>query len=137
MPSVISHDRVSLDFTDQKSRTKQSFIEETDVNTIMGRWRRTGVIEHLAKAEPRYGDFDTADDYLSAMQKVKDADSAFLELPAEVRAAVGNNPQGLLAYLADPANLERSRELGLVEPAPAEADPGPSSPDEGEPTPEG
>jgi len=59
MPSVISHDRVSLDFTDQKSRTKQSFIEETDVNTIMGRWRRTGVIEHLAKAEPRYGDFAT------------------------------------------------------------------------------
>lgn len=110
----------------EPSRTKQSFAEEANVNTIMARWHRTGVIEHLSKATPRYGDFATADDYQSACNKVLGAEHAFMELPAEIRARMGNNPGNLLLFLADPANLEEAQKLGLVEKSKPEAEPSPA-----------
>lgn len=118
-----------------KSRTKQSFRDECDVNTIMGTWRKTGQVAHLAKNPPRYGDFTTADDYLSACNKVLDAQSAFGELPAEIRARMHNSPAELLRFLADPENVEEARKLGLVEPA--EEEPAPAPAPEGEPEPAG
>ncbi len=107
--------RSALEFPDD-GRTKQSFADESDINTIMGHWRRTGHIEHLNKTAPRYGDFTNATDYLTAVNMVAEADEAFMALPAEVRARMNNSSAFLLGFLADPNNLDEAVQLGLVEP---------------------
>ena len=129
-----THDRVQLHFPEGEGRTKQSFKDECDVNQIMKRWQKTGEMNHLNNFSPTYGDFTNADDYLSATLKCKQAESDFDALSANIRNRMGNNPANLLAFMADPANLEEAVSLGLVQkpadppappaaPAPAPANP--------------
>lgn len=104
----------------ERSRTKQSFAEESDVNAIMRKYLATGIIEHQNREAPRYGDFTNADDYLSAVNRIKSADASFAALPAKVRDHVENDPAKLLALVFDPERREEAAELGLVEPMQAE-----------------
>lgn len=100
-------------------RTKQSFRDEADVNTIMSHWAKTGHIEHLATAEPHYGDFSNSTDYLSAINKCQEAEESFNDLPAEIRARMQNSPAVLLDFLSNPGNQAEAIALGLIEdPAP-------------------
>lgn len=109
----IEHDRVTIETGE--SRTKQSFRDETDINRIMAQWKRTGQIEHLAKSEPRYGDFNNSVDYQTAVNQVLEADEAFMALPAEIRDRFQNAPGQLLDFVGDPANQDEAVALGLVE----------------------
>jgi phage internal scaffolding protein len=80
------------------------------------KFKRTGELTHLATHNPRYGDFDTDLDYLEASTRVLSAQADFAELSAEIRAKMENDPAKLLAFMADPENIEEMRELGLVLP---------------------
>lgn len=100
----------------ERSKTKQSFAEETDINAIMRKYLATGILEHQNMSPPRYGDFTSADGYLSAMNKVKRAEELFAGLPAKVRDHVENDPSKLLALVFDPKRREEAAELGLVDP---------------------
>lgn len=106
--------RVGINFTDP-GRTKQSFRDECDVNTIMKNWARTGTPNHQNPAQPWYGDFSNADDYQTAVNLVIDAENRFADLPAVVRDRMGNNPAKLLEFLNDEENREEAVELGLVD----------------------
>ncbi len=97
------------------SRTKQAPASQCDVNAIIRRWQSTGVLDHLNKRVPRYGDFLTADDYLGALTSIQEAQAAFEALPSDVRSRCGNDPGAFLEFVADPANAEELRSLGLVE----------------------
>lgn len=97
------------------SRTKQSFKEESDINAIMRRYLsgQTDVVMRR-RTEPRYGDFTSASDFFTAMTKVKEAEMLFMELPAEVRAHVDNDPGKLLELVFDPERREECAALGLL-----------------------
>lgn len=97
-----------------ESRTKQGLRDDTDVNLIVRKYRESGELPHLSRVAPRYGDFATADDYLSAMLKVKEAERLFGELPAPVRDHVRNDPAQLLAMVFDPDRVDECEALGLV-----------------------
>jgi len=96
------------------SRTKQSFREEADINTIMRRYLRTGILESQARGVPRYGDFTSAEDYHACMTRVRQAEELFMTLPAEVRDHVDNDPRKLLDLVFDPSRVDEARELGLI-----------------------
>ena len=49
---------------------KQSFKDACDINLIMKRHAKTGVLDHLNVNPGTYGDFANADDYLTALNKV-------------------------------------------------------------------
>lgn len=107
------------------SRTKQSFREESDVNSIMRKYLSTGMITHLAAKPPQYGDFTNVDDYLSAMTRVRAAEADFQRLPATVRDYVDNDPAELVRLVNDPVALQAAIDAGifptegLPQPAPA------------------
>lgn len=105
------------------ARTQQHFKEECDVNLIMKRFERTGVLDHLSQFEGKYGDFlDVPQDYHSAVNQVIAAQDMFMTLPGAVRALFENDPGKFLAFVDDPANHDRMVELGLaraVDQAPA------------------
>jgi len=118
-----------------ESRTKQSFQEESDVNAIMRKYLSTGIMEHVNRAAPRYGDFTNADDYLASVEKVRSARAGFDALPAHVRDHVKNDPAELLKLVFDPERREEAAELGLVDPKQEELPLVPPDPPEPDPPP--
>lgn len=100
----------------------QDAAEECDINTIVRRFGLTGQLPTDLRA-PQYGDFTGVQDYHSAMNAVLAAEEAFMALPAETRLRFGNDPQRLLEFCADSANLEEARKLGLAVPAPTKPEP--------------
>lgn len=105
--------------------TKQSFKDECDVNNIMNKFRRDGLLTHVAAVEGRYGDFGDVGSFHEAMNTVRTAQEMFETVPSEIRAEFGNDPGAFLdwAVNADEAAL---REKGLLPPASVDPDPDPA-----------
>lgn len=93
--------------------TQQQFKEEADINTIVARFGLTGTLPEVVRV-PKSGDFTGVVDYHSALNAVRQADEAFMELPGEMRARFRNDPQELLMFLSDEKNKEEAMKIGLI-----------------------
>ena len=105
------------------SMTKQSFKEECDINTLMAKYEKTGVIDHVNRATPQYGDFVGTPSYQESLNIVLDAQEAFAQLPAKLRDRFGNDPAQYLAFIDNPDNKDEAIKLGMIMPPPADAPP--------------
>lgn len=99
----------------EESMTQQQFKDEVDINTIVARFGLTGELPENLRM-PVSGDFTKVGDFQSAMQMVREAEEAFMELPGHVRARFHNDPQRLIEFIEDGANREEAQKLGLVVP---------------------
>lgn len=99
------------------SLTQQCFKKECDINNIMSKYRRTGLLEHVNQFQGQYADLTNVVDYHTAMGIVHGARDAFMLLPAEVRKQFDNDPQSFVKFATDPANLDKLRDMGLAPPA--------------------
>lgn len=97
------------------SRTKQSFADDCDVNSIVRRWKATGVLDHVMNEAPRYGDFSTQTDYQEALTRINAAQANFERLPAELREVHGNDPGEFIKWAHDPEKREELEAAGLGE----------------------
>lgn len=81
----------------------------------MDRYSQDGLLDHVNSFQGSYGDFTGAMDYQNSLNQVIQAEAAFMDLPAKVRARFGNDPAQLIGFLEsqDPADLEESVKLGL------------------------
>lgn len=104
---------VNLDFTDEVSMTKQSFAKECDINHIMAKYQKTGLIDHVNKYDGSYGDFTSVVDYQSSLNAVMNAQDEFNSLPSSIRARFQNDPAQFLHFFNDEANREEAISLGL------------------------
>lgn len=122
--AYVPHERVQY-VDDTPSLTRTEFAQECDINAIMARYEKTGVMpgQALPNREPVYMDLSDVPDYQTALQHVMAAQDAFMQLPAKARAEFDNNPAAFCEFAADPANLDRMREWGLAPPAPVEPEP--------------
>lgn len=107
-------ERVQL-VNEEDSLTKQSFQNECNINSIMKKWERSGVLPHSRSSQPRYGDFSNVTDFQSALNAVSDAQDVFMQLPAQLRARFDNDPACFLDFVDNPSNLEEMISLGLAE----------------------
>lgn len=120
---VIPHERVQV--VCGGGRTRQSEKDNCDINRIMAKYARTGVLEHVQRYEGRYGDFASAPEYHEACNKVLAANEMFNSLPAAVRNYFDNDPAEFLACAGDPERQDELVELGLAMKAEAVAPPPP------------
>ena len=95
------------------SRTKRSFKEECDINTIMRRFGVSGAAPQNVRA-PTYQDFEEVFDFRSAMHVLMDAEKSFMAMPSEVRKRFGNDPQEFVEFCSSEANLDEMKRLGLI-----------------------
>ena len=93
--------------------TRQSHKAECDINNIMKRYQKDGVITHFNKFGKNYGDA-TGNDFTEAMQIIAKGKSMFEELPSSARSRFDNDPAKFLDFVNDPENLDEMRELGLA-----------------------
>jgi len=99
---------------DGDSRTHQSFKDECDINNILNRYARTGVLPQMIKSNPRYGDFATVQSYQDACNVVLLAQEQFNALDANVRDRFNNDPSKFLAFCSDEKNKAEMISLGLA-----------------------
>jgi phage internal scaffolding protein len=102
------------------TRTKQSFKDECDINTIVRMFGVTGKVPVTA-IEPSYGDFSGVSDYHTAMNKIKEAEASFMALPAKLRQKFDHDPNALLNFLENEQNRDEAIQLGLIDGEPVAA----------------
>jgi len=98
--------------TKGQSMTRQSHKAECDINNIVNRFNKDGVITHLQKHGERYDDV-TGADYKTWMDKIVSANHMFEELPSHVRNRFGNDPAAFLDFVQDEKNIKEMQKLGL------------------------
>lgn len=122
----LSQDTGTGDF--EESLTQQHFTEDADINVIMKRYGVTdGALTPAALDPSHFGDFSDVPDFRSALDRTREAQERFNELPAKIRERFANDPVRLWEFVSDYDNAEEAVTLGLLHktaiepPAPAPA----------------
>lgn len=101
--------------------TEQHHKEDCDVNNIINRYTKTGVIKNV-KGMGEYA-IAPAIELREALDLINQAQNQFDQLPSNIRREFENDPLQFLEFVENPDNLEHARELGLAErPEPDETD---------------
>lgn len=96
-----------------ESKTRQADLDSSDINKIVKRFERDGVMP-LTGREGIYMDVSEIGDYRSALEQVRKAEEYFETLPAESRAMFSNDPAEFLDKVNDPSQLELLVKAGVV-----------------------
>lgn len=99
--------------TTGESMTQQQFKSECDVNNILAKYKRTGMLSHIQKHQGNFGDFSSIEDYQTSLGKLMQAQQSFESLPSELRAKFDNDPAQLVSFLSDKKNDAEAVKLGL------------------------
>ncbi len=93
---------------------KQSMREECDVNKIVERYVKTGLIDHLADGIPQFVDVAELGDYRSVIEQVRAVELYFAGLPALVRRSFEDDARLFMDYLETNPSEEDLELLGLA-----------------------
>lgn len=96
------------------TKTRQSEAAACDINNIMARYKKTGVIP-VVDRPVLYQDVAEIGDFRSVLDRVDRANKMFMKLPAKVRAEFGNDVATFLDFTSDPANRDQMVEMGLID----------------------
>jgi phage internal scaffolding protein len=100
---------------EEPTRAQQHHKDECDINVILERFGKTGMMP-VSAISAQYGDFTGVNDYHTALNTLIAAESEFDALPAHIRKQFANEPANLIEFLNDPKNKDQAIELGLVNP---------------------
>lgn len=123
---------VQLADAPEKALTQQQFKDECDMNRIVQNAQRGIAPRHLARGTPQYGDFSRVPDLADAYNTIQRAESAFMNLPAELRLELGNDPANIGRIT--PEQIKRHH-LGREARKPQTSSQPPSQPSDSDPAP--
>jgi hypothetical protein len=92
---------------------EQAHKEMSNINNIIAKYDRTGIIEHRKEFSGYYDDF-TGQDFTDMQFQVAKAKSMFEELPASIRNRFEQSPAKFLDFVQNPANAKEITEMGLA-----------------------
>lgn len=105
---------VTVEFNPEKEgRTQPEFKESCDINYILRKYNKTGVLK-VNSDTPKFGDFSQSVDYHNAMNVVVKANEMFNQLPADVRKRFNNDPQQFLEFAENEDNHDEMVKLGMA-----------------------
>ena len=101
----------------EESLTHQSFKDECDINNIVAKFRKSGLIDHVNKYQGQYIDAtQLVPDYHGALNFINEASETFMSLPASIRERFDNDPGAFLDFVSDEDNKSEMFEMGLLRP---------------------
>lgn len=100
----------------EASMTQQHFKDECDINRILAKYEKTGLLTHVSRYGGRYEDLPSDIDYQKSLHVMMEAEEAFMSLPSNVRRRFDNDPEAFLRFVGDPANENEIIEMGLATP---------------------
>lgn len=105
---------VNLTFT-KPSLTEQSHRKECNINCIIDRYKRTGVLGTIEQTRDMfYGDFANVGTFHEAQNLLAESREKFMALPSNVREAFGNDVTKFLDALRDNSQIGKLIDLGIV-----------------------
>ena len=110
-------------YCDDDGLTRQEFADECDLNVLMARYEKTGLLPQHPNARPVYGDFADLPTFQEAQHIIMAASDAFASLPARVRKEFDNDPAKFVEFASDPQNVDQMRSWGLAKPLDAPSAP--------------
>lgn len=128
--------RKGLKFTPGSGRTKQEFKKDCDINYIIKRYHKTGILPQDTRdvAKQFFGDFTNVPAIEDMYATINAAESVFAALPAAVRKVYENDPRKFLKAAETKEGRELMAKLGLG-PEANQAPPSPTPPGQPAPTP--
>lgn len=108
---------VNLTFDPDENMTEQQHVLDCDINNIIERSRRTGILGDpyaMPTVPMQYGDFTDAPSYQDAMTYIVTAQQAFEALPSNMRKRFENDPGQLIDFLGKEENRDEAIRLGLI-----------------------
>lgn len=113
----------SAQANDQPSKTLQGPALEADINFIAKTYGLTPANYMPPEVyDPRYyGDMTDIPDLQTALDRIRDANEHFMQLPANLRRRFNDSPGYLWEFLQDPNNLKEAVQLGILKEMPPEA----------------
>lgn len=93
--------------------TEQSHKDIVNINKIIRKYDKNGVISHIQNIEAQFGNLN-GDDFKVMTDKIIDARKKFDKLPSQLRNRFRNNPAELLQFMDDPDNRKEAIDLGLI-----------------------
>lgn len=108
--------RVAVIAPEGESMTQQHFAEEVDINNIVAKYNRSGIITHVRAAQEKFGPLPELSEYAVHLDKVAKAQQAFEMLPAELRNHFNNSIPGFFKYISEEKNFDQCVEWGIYEP---------------------
>lgn len=107
---AFKRDRVQAYKVPGDSMTEQHHARACDVNTIMAKYLKSGVIDHIKQYEPQFGDVSNLD-FKTSMDQVAAVKSEFHNLPAFVRDHYKQDPGAYLDAVSTEEGIEELRKL--------------------------
>lgn len=110
-----------VDCSKDELLTVQADTDQADINKIIARFEKAGMMDQLNKGEPFYGDVSDFDGLQDAYIKVQEAEKLFMKMDARIRSRFDNDAVKLVRFLEDERNYDEAVVLGIVTPKPAPA----------------
>lgn len=105
-----------------ESMAQQNMKAETDINTIVSRYMRTGQMGNpVSEKRPIFGDF-TSLEFMDMQNSIADINQEFSSLPSRVRRRFGDDPHQLIRFVEKPENMAEAIKLGLIPEPPPDLD---------------
>ena len=92
------------------SMTEQHHKKSCDINSIVAKYQKTGLVDHINKHQAKYGDV-SGYNYKTAQDLVAEQKTIFYELPSQVRAEFENDPANYLDLMQTDEGLETLGEM--------------------------
>ncbi len=93
---------------------KQSMKDECDIEQIVMRYKKTGLVDHLAQGVPAFVDVSELGDYRAVIEQVRLVERYFAGLPALVRSSFENDASLYMDYLETDPSPEDMETRGLA-----------------------
>lgn len=92
--------------------TVQSFVDETDIHSLLSRFGVVGSVPTVRVA-PSFGDFSNVGDLQDAYLAMREVGEVFDHLDPAIKLEFGNSPGAFLRFVGDPQNRQEWARIGL------------------------
>lgn len=104
--------RVQIDWPEDAQGAKQEFKDECDINIILKRFEKQGILTHVNNKIPYFGEAPSQT-YTEVMHQMAAAKEYFETLPSSIRNEFGNSVSEFIDFATNPENGDALEALGF------------------------
>lgn len=106
--------------SEMESKVQEQFADACQTDTIIRKYNMMGVNPFIAAGGSQYLDTTQIPDFICANNAQVKVKEYFEGLPADIRLEFNNDPMEFAEVVSDPQNADYLREIGVLEPLPAD-----------------
>lgn len=112
--------KVSGFSSEMESKVQEQFADACQTDTIIRKYNMMGVNPFIASGASQYLDTTQIPSFVAAQNAQIRVKEYFEGLPSDIRLEFNNDPMQFAEVVSDPRNADYLREIGVLEPLPAE-----------------